>query len=242
MARRRAGIHGLQQQARHQEEFQKAGEALAAQQLEQLKNQLELFKTNLEDFARKYRKDIKRDPEFRKHFQRMCSNIGVDPLASNKGFWSELLGVGDFYYELGVQIAEICLATRERNGGLIEITELKTHLERMRGRNAQEISEDDILRSIKNLKPLGNGFDIITIGNRKLVQSVPRELNSDFSCVLDLAQRAGFVRISDLKAKLGWDTERASHTLDNLLKDGICWIDLQASEPEYWVSSFFGDS
>jgi hypothetical protein len=56
----------------------------------------------------------------------MCVNIGVDPLASNKGkklyvvslvliqiwienlnfksifvgFWSELLGVGDFYYEL----------------------------------------------------------------------------------------------------------------------------------------------
>ncbi|KAJ3044485.1 ESCRT-II subunit protein snf8 [Rhizophlyctis rosea] len=253
MARRRVGIHGLQQQARHQEEFQKAGEALAAQQLEQrneaqpvgsppqLKSQLELFRTNLEDFARKYRKDIKRDPEFRKHFQRMCSNIGVDPLASNKGFWSELLGVGDFYYELGVQIAEICMATRERNGGLIELSELKRHLERMRGRNAQQISEDDILRSIKNLRPLGNGFDIVTIGDRKLIQSVPRELNRDFSAVLDLAHHVGFVRISDLTSKLGWDVERASHTLDNLLKDGICWIDAQAPEPEYWVSSFFGD-
>lgn len=29
----------------------------------------------------------------------MCSSIGVDPLASGKGFWSDLLGVGDFYYE-----------------------------------------------------------------------------------------------------------------------------------------------
>ena len=26
---------------------------------------------------------------------------GVDPLASNKGFWNDLLGVGDYYYELG---------------------------------------------------------------------------------------------------------------------------------------------
>jgi EAP30/Vps36 family len=33
----------------------------------------------------------------------MCS---VDPLASKKGFWSEVLGVGDFYYELSVQITE----------------------------------------------------------------------------------------------------------------------------------------
>ena len=34
----------------------------------------------------------------------MCSNIGVDPLASNKGVWAQLLGFGDFYYELGVQV------------------------------------------------------------------------------------------------------------------------------------------
>jgi len=31
----------------------------------------------------------------------MCAKVGVDPLASNKGFWAELLGIGDFYYELG---------------------------------------------------------------------------------------------------------------------------------------------
>ena len=37
----------------------------------------------------------------------MCASIGVDPLASGKGFWSEMLGVGDFYYELGVQIVEV---------------------------------------------------------------------------------------------------------------------------------------
>ena len=31
----------------------------------------------------------------------MCANIGVDPLASGKGFWSNMLDIGDFYYELG---------------------------------------------------------------------------------------------------------------------------------------------
>lgn len=45
--------------------------------------------------------DIRKDAEFRRHFQQMCSTIGVDPLASSKGFWSEMLGVGDYYYELG---------------------------------------------------------------------------------------------------------------------------------------------
>lgn len=45
----------------------------------------------------------------------------MDPLASNKGFWAEVLGVGDFYYELAVQIVEICLATRDINGGLMAL-------------------------------------------------------------------------------------------------------------------------
>ena len=37
----------------------------------------------------------------------MCASIGVDPLASGKGFWSNMLDIGDFYYELGVQIVEV---------------------------------------------------------------------------------------------------------------------------------------
>lgn len=37
--------------------------------------------------------------------------------SASKGFWAEMLGVGDFYYELGVQIIEVCLATSHRNGG-----------------------------------------------------------------------------------------------------------------------------
>ena len=37
----------------------------------------------------------------------MCASIGVDPLASGKGFWSNMLEIGDFYYELAVQIVEV---------------------------------------------------------------------------------------------------------------------------------------
>jgi len=49
------------------------------------------------------REDVRRDPAFRAQFHAMCANVGVDPLASNKGAWAQLLGFGDFYYELGVQ-------------------------------------------------------------------------------------------------------------------------------------------
>lgn len=55
----------------------------------------------------------------------MCANVGVDPLASNKGMWAQLLGFGDFYYELGVQVVEACLATRSMNGGLMDLDSLR---------------------------------------------------------------------------------------------------------------------
>ena len=51
--------------------------------------------------------------------------------------------MGDFYYELGVQIIEVCMATRSQNGGLMDLLELKRRLERLRQtqKNTQVISE-----------------------------------------------------------------------------------------------------
>jgi ESCRT-II complex subunit VPS22 len=46
-----------------------------------MKEQMEVFKSHLQDFASKYAKDIRKDPAFRQRFQAMCANIGVDPLA-----------------------------------------------------------------------------------------------------------------------------------------------------------------
>ena len=93
-----------------------------------MSKQLDAFKTHLETFAANHKNDIKKNPEFRGHFQKMCARIGVDPLAceykivlqafsrevilswedfdvcsfvsASKGFWAEMLGVGDFYYEV----------------------------------------------------------------------------------------------------------------------------------------------
>jgi ESCRT-II complex subunit VPS22 len=63
----------------------------------------------------------------------------------------------------------------------------------MRGASAkqqslQQISEDDIVRAIKTLKPLSGGYEVLQIGNRKLVRSVPKELDKDQSALLLLAQ------------------------------------------------------
>lgn len=115
------------------------GSELMSGELERLREQLEAFTIHLEDFASNHRSEIRKNPQFRRHFQEMCASVGVDPLAceppfvqchasrtvlanfcafaASKGFWAEKLGVGDFYYELGVQIIEVCMASSHTNGG-----------------------------------------------------------------------------------------------------------------------------
>ena len=180
--RKRAGIGAIKQKQLDTEKFKEKGNELAETQLKQLSSQLEQFRTNLETFASEHKQEIRRDPEFRRRFQEMCASIGVDPLASGKGFWSNMLDIGDFYYELGVQIVEVCMANQHKTGGLMELGEIRHKLIRSRGRarSHQDISLDDMLRATKKLKVLGTGFSVISLkSGRVLVQSVPGEMSMD---------------------------------------------------------------
>ena len=47
---------------------------------------------------------------------------------------------------------------------------------------------DDLARAIKKLHVMGSGFQILPVGNKRLVQSVPGELSMDHAAALQLAQ------------------------------------------------------
>uniref|UniRef100_A0A1B0BWN1 Vacuolar-sorting protein SNF8 n=1 Tax=Glossina palpalis gambiensis TaxID=67801 RepID=A0A1B0BWN1_9MUSC len=157
--RRRAGLGAIQQQQLAAEKYKDKGTNIQESQLEQMTKQMEVFREKLEEFAIKHRQDIKKNSQFRKQFQEMCAAIGVDPLASGKGFWS-VLGIGDFYYELGVQVVEVCLASNHKTGGLMELSELRKRLVAARGQSSihQEITNEDILMAAKKLTIFGNGW------------------------------------------------------------------------------------
>ena len=155
MRRRNVGIKAIQKDRRNAELLKDKGTVLQENAFAEMTQQTETFKSKLEDFAQQHKNEIRKDPEFRRHFQEMCASIGVDPLASSKGFWSEMLGFGDFYYELSVQIVEVCMAASHRTGGLMDVGELRLRLLKSRSsKKSQDISQDDILRAIKKLKDL----------------------------------------------------------------------------------------
>ncbi|GLU21209.1 hypothetical protein SLE2022_373610 [Rubroshorea leprosula] len=234
--RRRPGIGGLQSAVTARDQYRLLGENVAKLRTDLMKEQLATFRSQLEEFARKHRNDIRKNPAFRSQFHEMCAKVGVDPLASNKGFWAELLGIGDFYYELGVQIVEICLATRPHNGGLINLQELCNLLRQKRKHDREAVSEDDCLRAISKLKVMGSGFEVITAGKKKLVRSVPTELKKDHNEILELAQAQGFVTVDEVERRLSWTLGRAIDALDTLLDEGLAMIDdgHEDGKRRYW--------
>lgn len=68
---------------------------------------------------------------------------------------------------------------------------------------------------------------------------MPKELNTDQSAVLEAAQVLGYVSVSMLRANLGWQRARAQTALEDLMGEGMLWVDKQApDEWEYWSPSF----
>lgn len=205
--RRKAGIGAIHKKNLEAEKYKDKTNELQESQFEQMSKQMEILKTNLEEFANKHKNEIKKNSQFRKQFQEMCAAIGVDPLSSGKGFWS-VLGMGDFYFELSVQVVETCLAANHSTGGIMELKELRDRLVAARGRKAQhqEITEEDILIASKKLKVFGNSFNVHQVSkNRYLVQSIPGELSLQETSVLGVAanQEQGMVTVDILIKELG---------------------------------------
>uniref|UniRef100_A0A8B9B840 Vacuolar-sorting protein SNF8 n=1 Tax=Anser brachyrhynchus TaxID=132585 RepID=A0A8B9B840_9AVES len=150
MHRRGVGAGAVAKKKLAEAKYKERGTVLAEDQLAQMSKQLDMFKTNLEEFASKHKQEIRKSPEFRVQFQDMCATIGVDPLASGKGFWSEMLGVGDFYYELGVQIIEVCLALKHRNGEINQLCPSLGNKTVIPGTVGRETVINDNLEGVQN--------------------------------------------------------------------------------------------
>lgn len=126
---------------RREDLLAKKGAELNEAKWAQMRAQMKAFQAHLEAFAHAHKDSIQNDPAFRAQFHKMCATIGVDPLTSRKGIWSELLGVGDYYYELAVRAIEVCVATRGINGGFLALDELVRALRKKRTAYVENVSK-----------------------------------------------------------------------------------------------------
>ncbi|OTA93343.1 hypothetical protein M434DRAFT_21522 [Hypoxylon sp. CO27-5] len=250
MSRKGVGLAAFDRSRLTSAQFASHGSSLRSNDAQALETQLSVFRSLLQQFAQTHAKDIRSNPSFRAQFARMCAAIGVDPLASSSAgsgggnsMWAQLLGrsVNDFYFELAVRVVEVCGATRGENGGLIGVRELREKVVRGRMEGAPEITDDDVLRAVGTLKPLGSSYSVIKVGNKPYIRSVPKELNTDQSAVLEAVQVLGYVSVSMLMVNLRWARARAQTAVEDLLGEGMLWVDKQAPEWEYWSPGFMLD-
>lgn len=232
--RRKAGVSVVQGRREQMAQYNKVGKALEETKLSFVQDVMTNFSTTLAEFAAKHKERINSDPEFRQQFHKMCLSTGVDPLASSKGFWADILGVGDFYFELGVKIIQIAVQTRSINGGIMPLEEMLQHLrQKMRGKQA--VSSDDILRAVEKISVLGSGFRILPIGGKSVIISVPMEITNDHEQILTVAeQEGGMVSQEIMTSQHGWTPERFLLCIRPLLTDGMVWIDFHNSETAYY--------
>ena len=69
MRRRGVGIGAIQKEKLAKQKLAAKGEELQEANLQEMSKQMDKFRDNLEKFAVSHKKDIQKDPEFRRHFQ-----------------------------------------------------------------------------------------------------------------------------------------------------------------------------
>ncbi|XP_057975854.1 vacuolar protein sorting-associated protein 22 homolog 1 isoform X3 [Malania oleifera] len=217
--RRRPGIGGLQTAAAARDQYRLLGENVAKIRTDLMKEQLTTFRSHLEEFARKHKSKFLVD-----HPYSVCLPLILNYCQSIIQMTSPQI-LQSSALQQRVQIVDICLATRPHNGGLINLHELCNLLCQRRKSARDAVTEDDCLRAISKLKVLGGGYEVISVGKKKLVRSVPTELNKDHNEILELAQAHGFVTVEEVERQLSWSSGRAIDALETLLEEGLAMID-----------------
>ncbi|OCF41949.1 ESCRT-II complex subunit VPS22 [Kwoniella heveanensis CBS 569] len=152
--RKGAGISALSRHTAVSSSYSTLSNTISSNQLSTLQQSLESFRSSLLEFALAHRNDIRADPAFRHQFQKMCAALGVDPLAGSGkgqgkstlmggGWWSELVGMGEWEYELAVQVVDVCVSSRQVNGGMIEMGDLIRRVEKLRRGGMGAVSNAD---------------------------------------------------------------------------------------------------
>ncbi|KAJ1502377.1 Vacuolar protein sorting-associated protein SNF8, partial [Coelomomyces lativittatus] len=217
MRRRQIGVAGLQRAAQANDAYRTMGDQLVASQLALFQDLLSQFKSHLETFAKQHRKAILKDPSLRIYFQQMCASIGVDPFTYSKGIWNEMLGVGDYFYQLGLRLIEYCLTHGgtttgggEGGGGFFVLTELCDQL---------KTDETDLRKAIHLLQPLGMGYRLLDVLNEPCLVTLPKEFNMDVNRVANELQTLSTssppkgLTVNEVMGFFQWEDKRAALSL-----------------------------
>lgn len=213
----------------------------------QLSTQLSVFESALINFANDHGDEIRNSNEFRTKFNELCQLIGIDPLELTIYSTSKNPNRNEnFYISLSVKVVEVCQETRDLNGGLISFKELLPRLQNNVNLHSA-ITESDLLKALDILHKLGNGYEVLTINDKKWLKfslassSLNENFTNDQKRVYEVCTfMGGFVTYRLLRDNYGWDKIRCKAVIDEMITNGFLWVDNQGinGEWQYWEPSW----
>ncbi|KAI5956418.1 dot2 [Candida jiufengensis] len=225
------------------------GEKLNQKHSDQLSTQLQILRSVLINFINENGEEIQKNPEFRSKFNELSQSIGMDPLdvlIYSNSTTNQKENYNNFLIGLSIKIVEVCQETRDLNGGLINLNELisilKMSFESTISKDLNlKIELKDIEKSITKLKSMGKNYEIITINNIKWLKfSSIENLSNDQIKIYELCGfMGGFVTHRLIKDNFGWDGIRCKNVIDEMIMNGLLWVDSQGGEEwQYWEPSW----
>ncbi|GME74071.1 unnamed protein product [[Candida] boidinii] len=246
---RKIGLASFDNVDETQKQFQEVGQYLLAQQYSQIETQLQVFQNALVQFSDSHSEEIRLNPKVRKEFSQICRSFGVDPLLLNNNNTSNSNNnrnnsgnenTEDKFYEISLKVIEICHQTKDTNGGLISVKEI-TKILNSSSSNTNfnvKIEDSDILKSLELLHVLGDELQLIDVGSKKYIKSIPQNLNPDETVVLQTCDLIGYVTVNLLRDNFSWKYIRCKTVIEDMVSNGILWVDEQGEEGiQYWINN-----
>lgn len=234
------------------EKYQELGSQITNEKRDQLLTQLQVFQSALISFKSEYSKEIIQNPEIRNSFAEICIAFGIDPLVVASSIFDDPNNKDAKFKDherinqLCMKLIEICNSTKLINGGIISVNEILQLINSDTWVNTDlhfKFTQSDIFDALDHLSVLGNELKLFKIGKKSYIKNTPQELNIDEKTILETAETLGFVSISILRDNFGWKKIRCQSAINDLVTNGILWIDSQGENGEirYWITSWINN-
>ncbi|KAG0681316.1 hypothetical protein C6P40_004805 [Pichia californica] len=224
------------------EKYQKLGSSVLQSQKEHLLTQLQVFQAALIQFKNEYSSEIVQNQEVRTNFSEICIAFGIDPLVVASSIIGEKNSSTERTNQLCLKIIEICTQTRSINGGIISMQDLLDLINSDTWVNQDlhlAFQIKDITTALNHLKILGDELQIVTLGKKDYIKSIPQEISSDQQKILETSDIMGYVTITILKDNFKWKRIRCQSAIDELVSNGILWLDKQNGHAiKYWTTTW----